>query len=247
MKTSKPIATISYNTMDFLDNLLPMLVEEGIVYEYYYIPHIGEYGDKDHIHLFINLVKSIDTNDLRGRFTEPNELWYEKDLGCMPFVKSDFDNWLLYSLHDETYLMLKKEVKFEHYTIDDISSNTEYNLGNCYRDAFNKICNTDDISILDKLHSGYSPTQLIREGYNPQRIGQIYHLCQSEGLYIDTIRQQNCNNEILKADVSKLIAENHTLKKNEEFVNTFLTTFCKCDTYNISDINKLSKEDNNND
>lgn len=230
MKTSKSLSTISYNTTVHLENILSLLIEDGIVYEYFYILHYGEGCDKDHIHLFLSLCKSVDTSSLRDRFTEPSPIWYEPDLGCMPFLKSDFNNWLLYSLHDETYLMLKKEVKYFHYDLSDVYTNSECNIGNCYRDAYDKICNTDNMQILDKLQNGFTPSQLIKQGYNPQVISTIFKMVQAEGLYENTYLQQRISNERLKSDIREL-------RKNENFVNMFLTNIKSYDTYSISDLN----------
>lgn len=239
MKTSKPISTISYNTPDFLKNKLDLLCEDGFISEYFFIEHIGEYGDKDHIHLYVVPCKSIDTSKFRDNFIEPSALWYEPNLGCMVFTKSDFDNWFLYSLHDERYLQLKHEVKYEHYNIDDIVTNSLFNLSRLYKDAIEHICVTDNIRILDSLECGFSPTSLIRQGYSPQVVGQIYHLCQSEGMYLNAIKTTILSNERLSVDVQSLITENYNLKQNEKFVNDFLTNFQLSDTL-------LSEVTNNN-
>lgn len=76
MQTSKPISTISYNTEDFLVNVLEDLLRTHIIDFYMYIQHIGEidlFGEqeKDHIHLFVIPNKRINTADLDKFFIQP--------------------------------------------------------------------------------------------------------------------------------------------------------------------------------
>ena len=69
MRTSKPIATIAYNTVDFLEQKLAELLRNHKIQDYFFIYHIAEEDEKkDHIHLYIEPNTRIDTMDLQEFF-----------------------------------------------------------------------------------------------------------------------------------------------------------------------------------
>lgn len=70
MATQKPISTISYNTEAFLKEKLEQWLKAHLISAYLYICHKGEDGDKDHIHLRIELNKRIDPMDLSEELKE---------------------------------------------------------------------------------------------------------------------------------------------------------------------------------
>ena len=106
MATQKPISTISYNTEGFLHEKLEEWREAHIISCYQYIKHIGEDGDKDHIHLRIEPNKRIDPMILQEELKE-YQIGKEKPLGCRPFRPSKEEDWYLYSVHDKGYLKIK--------------------------------------------------------------------------------------------------------------------------------------------
>ena len=106
MATQKPISTISYNHEYFLKEKLDNLVKQHIIQNYMYIKHIGEDGDKDHIHLRIEPNKRIDPMDLIDLFKEPVPD-NPKPLGIRPFRPSKEEDWILYAVHDPEYLNIK--------------------------------------------------------------------------------------------------------------------------------------------
>ena len=71
MKTTKPIATISYNSTEFLDLKLSDLISSKKIEYYCYIVHLGEddeSGKKDHIHPYVEparLIEAVRTVVLR--------------------------------------------------------------------------------------------------------------------------------------------------------------------------------------
>lgn len=107
MKTYKPLSTISYNTSDFLKLKLDKLISDEIISFYSFLSHHGEHGKKDHIHVYIEPCRVIDTNSQAWKcFLIQSTA--DGELSCMPWQKSNFENWVLYTRHDESYLSAKK-------------------------------------------------------------------------------------------------------------------------------------------
>lgn len=71
MRTSKPIATISYNSADFLKLRLNDLIKSKKICDWMFIQHTAEADEKkDHIHLWIKPNTLLDTMDLQEHFLE---------------------------------------------------------------------------------------------------------------------------------------------------------------------------------
>ena len=105
MKTIKPIGTISYNSPNYLANLLDSLWRDGILDDYRAIFHYAESEvKKDHFHINLFPALRIDTTDLRKRFEEPDPI-NKLPLNCEPFRYSEPLNWLLYVVHDPDYIL----------------------------------------------------------------------------------------------------------------------------------------------
>lgn len=139
MQTSKPMSTISYNTESFLKSQLDYLLRSHVIDYYMYIKHIGEtdiFGEKekDHIHLFILPNHRINSADLDELFTEPqlNNL----PLKCISWNVSKSDDWILYVLHDPTYLFTKMETREIQYKFGDLNTSSEEDLRRRYRMAY---------------------------------------------------------------------------------------------------------------
>ena len=125
MKTTKPISSISWNSIQYLVDRLEELRKAHLIAFWVLIQHHAEEDEKkDHIHFYVEPNRSIDTEVLRENFIElvPNS----KPLGVNKFEKSNFQNWLWYSIHDKAYLFSKGETRKYNYSISDlISSNDE--------------------------------------------------------------------------------------------------------------------------
>ena len=122
MKTTKPISTVSYNSIAFLERKLNELMKARKVAFWAFVLHKAEEGEKkDHVHVFVEPNGKIDTMDLADFFVEidPNNA---KPLKCVDWRSSKWDDWYLYSRHFEPYLMQKMEVR--KYTYDDKSFKT---------------------------------------------------------------------------------------------------------------------------
>ena len=129
MKTSKPISTISYNSVDFLIDTLNLLKYNGTISYYEFIEHLPDKDDKKkHIHLYLDPNKVIDTEILSKHFLEDEEThtrYIEKlankpPLKCIAFRSSKFGDWYWYALHDKGYLKAKMLERNLHYSDSDI-------------------------------------------------------------------------------------------------------------------------------
>lgn len=130
MRTTKPIATISYNSPQYLEDRLNELVKCKKIAFWAFIPHEpedDEAGKKPHIHLFIEPAKLIQTEDLREAFKEPDPK-SQKPLGVIAFRSSKFDHWYMYSKHDAAYLASKNESRRFHYEYDAFRTSDEDDL-----------------------------------------------------------------------------------------------------------------------
>lgn len=110
--TSKPTSTISYNSMQHLQEVLANSKKLDIVRFYAFIKHSGEKGGKSHYHVYIEPFDTLNTAKLTEALkeidiTDP----LGKPLGVMPFQKSNFQDWYLYGKHDIEYLTFKGEKK----------------------------------------------------------------------------------------------------------------------------------------
>lgn len=133
MNTSKPIATISYNVVQtdakgrrsapYLEKVLSSLIQSGKLLFWCYIYHFSEDDEckKEHIHLYMEPARKIDTIILANHFQEPDPSDVSAPpLGVMPIRNSNFENWYLYSIHNPYYLSQKGLNKKFFYNFDDV-------------------------------------------------------------------------------------------------------------------------------
>ena len=172
MATSKPISTISYNTEEFLKEKLNELYEQHIIQAYMYIKHIGEGGDKDHIHLRIEPNKRIDPMDIRTILTEyirePGNEEVYKPTTVRPFRPSKEEDWFLYAIHDPQYMKIKyANDKLEKlpYQDSNIITSPDYDLRVAMLRARQYLNNTS-ANVLKQIEEGKSARELIAEGRN---------------------------------------------------------------------------------
>ena len=161
MKTEKPLSTISYNTSLFLEKTLQGLLDDGFIINYAFIFHLGEDGDKDHFHVYIEPLRSLDAVYLRKKFEQPCSN-SDIPLGVMKFQKSNFEDWLLYSIHNRIYLDSKGEKKVELYSVDDVVSTYDVScLSFLVRTREEKILSNDCRVMYDLLYRGSSARDLL--------------------------------------------------------------------------------------
>ena len=169
MRTSKPIATISYNSQEFLLHQLDELVKNHKICDYMFIFHKAEKDEKkDHVHLWLKPNTLIDTMDLQKHFTEFNPSNPTKPFKCIDFRLSQVDDWILYSMHYQPYLASKSESREYHYTREDFIVNDEDTFDDLYNHAIKGTEWARRNQILQALEQGQmNPTQLILNGSVP--------------------------------------------------------------------------------
>lgn len=187
MKTSKPISTISYNSVEFLKAKLDYLVRSGEVAFWYYIKHHGEYDketnmqDKDHIHVYLEFADRVDTVKLGEMFLEyENGDLNSKPLKCMPFRVSKPYDALLYNIHHVQYLLQKFEQKEFAYTIDDIVTSDRDYLNQIYSEAMHSDIFKRD-RMMKLMDSGVSVAEMCYHGL--VNTNQAYQMMIFEQLY----------------------------------------------------------------
>lgn len=186
MRTSKPVATISYNSAEFLKSKIEYLKEHGIIEYGMWIYHKKEADEKkDHWHVYLKPAKLIQTVDLENVFKELDPTWKPKEvyedekdkerhekkqfLGVINFVVSKESDWLLYSLHDPNYQIEKGLSKQYVYGFDDIETTCEYTL----QDIISRI--SDDrkgrieYRLIECINMGMNWSQICSSGIIPLR------------------------------------------------------------------------------
>lgn len=169
MRTSKPIATISYNSQEFLIMKLEELIKNHKICDYMFINHFAEEDEKkNHIHLWVKPNTLIDTMDLQKFLTELNPDNPTKPFKCIDFRLSAVDDWILYNQHYEPYLASKGEARQYHYTKDDFIYNDEDTFDDLYNHAFKGSEWAKRNQILQALSEGMTdPIKLIQNGTLP--------------------------------------------------------------------------------
>lgn len=160
MATSKPISTISYNTLDFLVPRLESLVAGEILQAWFFIPHQAETHKDDevkgkpHIHLLLMPNKRVDLVKLAKMFVQVDPAKPDKPLKCMPFRPSNVSDWLLYALHDPEYLALKgMEKEFHYYPEEIITSDADF-LGCLLTEAYREQASSPVRAIREAVEKG---------------------------------------------------------------------------------------------
>lgn len=132
MRTTKPISTISFNTASYLQVKLKELQKSKIISFWAFIQHKpedDEGGKKEHIHLYIEPSKMLQTDDLKAEFMELDlSSDNEKPLGCISFYSSKFDHWYMYGIHDKKYLVSKGQSRKYHYSFNDVIASDDDEL-----------------------------------------------------------------------------------------------------------------------
>lgn len=178
MRTTKPISTISYNTSEFLENMLNELIKAHKVAFWCYIEHIGEALEdgtieKNHKHVYIEPNVKIDTMDLQDMSKELDPLKPDKPLKCVEFRPSKWVDWVWYTLHDVWYLSTKFETKQYSYTKQDYKYSDEAE----FEERYNRAIHSSDIhqqqALLEAL-GRYTAGQLAMMGMvKPQQAIQL--------------------------------------------------------------------------
>lgn len=174
--TARPISTISYNTEDFLIERLESLVKGHKISEYRFIRHVGEDGDKDHIHLqMFPCSNRLDVVSLREYFNEVDPSGDPRPLGVLRIQKSTVDDWILYALHDPVYLSEHSDVDDlgkREYSVDEIIGNIPEQIQRDYRHALMTARRGVKAEIMRSIMQGAMVQQLMVK--YPDHVGYIY-------------------------------------------------------------------------
>ena len=166
MNTSKPIAGVSYNSEDFLKGKLKDWNDAGLIEYGMFIRHKAEADEKkDHFHIFIIPARRLQTLDLENDSKEFDPLNPDKPLKIVGLSGSKESDWVLYCLHDPSYLQEKGLMREHHYSLEDFYSTEE--------DRFNMI-----ISSLSDARNSRLETRLLEM----HRMGLSWNEVVSSGL-----------------------------------------------------------------
>lgn len=166
MATSKPQASICYNTDRFLKKTLQQLTDNGILEWWFYIEHEPDTDDRvRHKHIWIKPRKPIDTVELEKEFIQYQK-GNKKPLRCIGFSFSEINNALLYFLHDKDYLRCKHKSRNIHYKYSDLKTSDKLKLEYNYRAAMEYLHSElmQDLYIEDQLKEGAQLCKLADDG-----------------------------------------------------------------------------------
>ena len=169
MRTSKPIATISYNSESFLRAKLDELVRNHKISDYIYIYHYAEQDErKNHFHVWVKPNTLLDTMDLQQFFCELDPSNPKKPLKCIDFVTSKVDDFILYTHHLDVYLASKGEAREFAYLKTDFRYYDEDSFENLYNHALKGSEWAKRYQLLQQLRdNAVNPSDLILNGQVP--------------------------------------------------------------------------------
>lgn len=181
MATQQPQSTISWNTPEFLQEKLSLLYDQHIIQSFQYIFHHGEDGDKDHFHVRIVPNKRLDMMEIKSFFTEPDLKNPDlPPLGTLDWGLSKQDDWLLYAIHDPTYMKLKYPAdKCEKLPYEEsaVVTSPGFPLELSFLRARAALEHMQ-ANVLDRLINGTTPIELVKSGENAnlvRTVQQIVH------------------------------------------------------------------------
>lgn len=169
MRTTKPIATISFNTPEYLSLKLDELLKSGIISFWAFVrhkPEDDEGGLKYHQHVYVEPSKMLQTDDLRTQLKEFDPSHPDKPLGVLTWNSSRFDPWYLYAIHDKRYLASKGQTRKFHYAENEVISSDEDDLL-CKVRSIDMLSLTPYEDIIEAQSQGVSWNDYFRRGTIP--------------------------------------------------------------------------------
>lgn len=201
VKTTLPISTISFNSVEFLALKLEELRNAKIISFWAFIHHKAEDdegGKKEHNHVYLLPAKSVLTDDIKIALRELDPNNPDKPLGCINFKKSIFDHWYLYSLHDKRYLALKQQSRRFHYSSDDFyTSDADELLFNVKQIDITSLSPYADM--LDAQRNGLTWDDYFRRGTVP--IPQIGHFERAWFCLLRASTSRGCDVDVSTGEV----------------------------------------------
>lgn len=205
MKTSKPFATISYNTAPFLQRKLDDLIYTRKIEFYTFVHHFKEEDElKEHKHLYIVPNGQIDTDSVVNYLLEPDiENPLNKPLGCIRCKPSKFSDWYLYGKHDIDYLASKGQSRKYHYAFEDFyTSDKDYLLEEVHTIDYSSLNRSK--ALKQAVEDGIDFSDLVAQGLIP--IQQVYAYQQTYNILV-----QNRYNQLERNN-----RETHTPKEEDD-------------------------------
>lgn len=185
MRTTKPISTISFNTKGYLTLKLTELTKAKRISFWTFIEHIpedDEGGNKTHYHVYIELSKMTQTDDLKEELKEFDPEKPDKPKGCISFRSSKFDDWYMYALHDKRYLASKGQARRFHYKHDDFTASNDDDLLFRAR-SIDKLSLSRYADMQDAIDTGLSFSEYFSRGTVP--IQQVHQFQVAWGLLVE--------------------------------------------------------------
>lgn len=122
MRTGKSISNISYQSPSFFALMVENLQKADAIGPCFWVAHKGEEGDKDHIHMvLLGGIRTYETKGLESLFG--TQIFQDGSKGSLTQLwrtTKDLNDWLLYAIHEPTYLLRKGEVRDFSYEWSDI-------------------------------------------------------------------------------------------------------------------------------
>lgn len=170
MRTSKPIAGISYNSEKFLEDFVNRFKKAGVFEFCCWIWHEPEEDEKKgHWHFFAIPARILQTVDIEEESKESDPLNPGKPLKILGLRCSNFSDWFQYTLHDPAYMIEKGLTKVYCYSINDYHYTDEdtfqYYVGQVGEKRAGKLENR----IIDMVEAGLDYPTIIRSGFVPMR------------------------------------------------------------------------------
>ena len=170
MRTSKSISTISYNSEGFLQNKFDEWKRQGLIEFAMWIRHEPEEDEKKaHYHVFLKPARLVQTVDLENDSHEldPNNI--DKPFKMISFRVSKESDWLLYAIHEPSYLLEKGLQRQFVYSFEDVQSTCN--------DTLNDIishCNDDrngriEYRLVQMIKQGLTWDEIVLSGFIPLR------------------------------------------------------------------------------
>lgn len=204
MRTSKPVATITYNTKPFLDEKLAELMRKKKIQYYIYIYHYKEEDEKkDHVHLYVEPNTLIDTMDLQNFLSEPDLSHPDKPLKPQKFVFCrNIDEWILYSEHFPPYLATKLEERQLVYSYEDFCTPDDDTFYDLYlhahkgsewamRNSIIAQLRNPDVDNLSLIYNGSVPINMASQILAIERMSMGYGKLDRNGKETHTPKEKN--------------------------------------------------------
>ncbi len=170
MKTSKPIATISYNSPEFLKAKIEEWKNKGIIEYGMWIKHDPEQDEKkDHYHVFLRPARLIQTMDLENDSCEIDPQHPDKPFKMIGFRVSKESDWTLYAIHDPAYLMEKGLEREFVYSFSDIQTTCEDTLNDIITHLSDDRKGRLEYRLIDCINRGMNWQEIARSGLIPLR------------------------------------------------------------------------------